>query len=264
MARKALVVDNDFFFVEFVADLLESRDYEVLKAYDGKEGISQLDEGPVDILFVDMIMPRIDGPGLIKFARKKYPRGTFPIIACSGTLIEQMETLNKLGADFYIAKAPLEQMAKEISTLMDKIETLADYEFEPAHQIKLEGSYARQITVELIETVNFYKAITESLGIGIIVLDKDGRIISINQAALKILQLSLEQLLNSPIASVFPEKSRAKLVHHLKSLVRDKKMDRTTFVVKMNAKMLRLNLSLLKIEDGISGWVIALEDITHG
>ena len=41
MARKALVVDNDFFFVEFLAELLENKGYEVVKAYDGKEGITK-------------------------------------------------------------------------------------------------------------------------------------------------------------------------------------------------------------------------------
>ena len=44
MAKKALVVDNDFFFVEFLTELLENKGYEVTKAYDGKEGVSRLEE----------------------------------------------------------------------------------------------------------------------------------------------------------------------------------------------------------------------------
>ena len=72
MSKRALVVDNDFFFVEFLAELLEKRGYEVTKAYDGKEGMSNFEKGPFDILFTDLIMPKIDGVQLIKIARQKF------------------------------------------------------------------------------------------------------------------------------------------------------------------------------------------------
>ena len=42
MPRKALVVDSDFFFVEFLSGVLERRGYQVRNAYDGKEGIAGL------------------------------------------------------------------------------------------------------------------------------------------------------------------------------------------------------------------------------
>jgi CheY-like chemotaxis protein len=41
MSKSALVVDNDFFFVEFLTEFLEKRGYEVIKAYDGKEAITK-------------------------------------------------------------------------------------------------------------------------------------------------------------------------------------------------------------------------------
>ena len=49
MQKKALVVDNDFFFVEFLSELLAKRGYQVLKAYNGKEGIAKLENDSVDI-----------------------------------------------------------------------------------------------------------------------------------------------------------------------------------------------------------------------
>ncbi|MCX5882929.1 MAG: response regulator [Deltaproteobacteria bacterium] len=67
MSKKALVVDNDFFFVEFLTEILQKRGYEVFKAYDGKEGITRLNEKPVvDVLFVDLVMPKIDGRQMIQ------------------------------------------------------------------------------------------------------------------------------------------------------------------------------------------------------
>jgi len=99
--KKALVVDNDFFFMEFLAEVLEARDYEVIRAYDGKEGISKLDQEDVDLILVDMIMPKIDGGQLIRFIRSKYPDTGLPIIALS--IIEQMDGLSGIDADYFIA-----------------------------------------------------------------------------------------------------------------------------------------------------------------
>ncbi|MFH1351494.1 MAG: response regulator [Pseudomonadota bacterium] len=122
MTKKALVVDNDFFFVEFLTELLENRGYEVIKAYDGKDGILELHRGTVDLLFVDLIMPKIDGNKLIKFARWKFPDAPFPIIAVSGVIVEQLDEIDKIGADYYIAKGPIEKMADHVNKLMDGIE----------------------------------------------------------------------------------------------------------------------------------------------
>jgi CheY-like chemotaxis protein len=87
MMKRALVVDNDFFFMEFLTELLEAREYEVIKAYDGKEGISKLEQEEFDLIFVDMIMPKIDGKQLIRFTRSRFPNAHFPIVAL--TIIEQ-------------------------------------------------------------------------------------------------------------------------------------------------------------------------------
>ena len=71
MPRSALIVDSDFFFLKFLGELLENRGYEVIQANDGKQGITKLEEGEVDLIFVNIIMPRMDGKQLIDFIRKK-------------------------------------------------------------------------------------------------------------------------------------------------------------------------------------------------
>ena len=123
MGKKALVVDNDLFFVEFLAELLEDRGYDVIKAYDGQEGISRLDQGPVSFIFVDVVMPKMGGKEFIETARKKYPDARFPIIAVSGTITDKMETVNELGADYYIAKGPMEKMAEQIKAFLENLES---------------------------------------------------------------------------------------------------------------------------------------------
>ena len=122
MPKIGMVIDNDFFFVEFLAETLEKRGYQIIRGYDGKEAIAKLNEGPVNLLFLDVIMPKIDGPTVIRFIREKYPDHPFPIVAVSSTFLERGEDFSEIGADFYFAKGPLEQMSEQLHRLLENLE----------------------------------------------------------------------------------------------------------------------------------------------
>jgi len=256
MMKKALVVDNDFFFTEFLTELLEARGYEVIKAYDGKEGISKLEQEEFDLIFVDMIMPKIDGKQLIRYTRSRFPNAHFPIVALS--IIEQMDALSEISADYFIAKGPAEKMAKSIEMLMDRIEKNPipapsdETVFQPDNMIP------RHITSELIQSVNFQEAITESIGIGIIVVDRDTRIIITNSLALDIINRSYEEVLNREIISVFPSEERAKVIGSLKRVLLKTERRKTSLFVIINSQKIRLTVSLLRLSGDIVGWVVAL------
>lgn len=261
MSKKALVIDNDFFFVEFLTEILEKRGYGVISAYDGKEGISKLDnEGPFNLLFVDLMMPRIDGRQVIKFTRNKFPNAPFPIIAVSGSIIEQLDEIREIGADYYIPKGPMEQMEAHTGEFLDKIEKQP---FPPENEeaiLEPGKIYPRQATIELIDAISFQRAVIESIGLGIIVVDKDTKIISTNSLALDMINKSVEAVLNRSITAVFPSEEQAKLVDGLKRVIRDQKLRKSTLSVTIDSREIRTNISLLKIDDRIDGWIIAIED----
>ena len=256
MSKKALIIDNDFFFIEFLTELLEVRGYQVIKAYDGKEGIVRLEEGKIDLLFVDMIMPRIDGKQVIRFTRSRFPEPLFPIIALS--IIEEMDGTDEIDADYFLAKGPVEKMAKHIETLIDKVER----EPIPAHSDQRvflpENLIPRQITGELIETLNFQKAITESVGVGVLVVDRDARIITANALALDTLKRPFEDVLNRQVVSIFPEQEKAKIIDSLKKVLLQSGLRKTSFFITVNAQEIRTVVSLLRVNGETVGWVIAL------
>ena len=62
MSKKyVLIVDDDPDLVETVAMMLESKGYEVGKAYDGVEGEESIKERRPDLVVLDVMMPRKDG-----------------------------------------------------------------------------------------------------------------------------------------------------------------------------------------------------------
>lgn len=256
MSKKALVVDNDFFFMQFLTEMLEARQYRVIRAYDGKEGISKLEQENVDLVFVDMIMPKIDGKQFIRFARSRFPDAPFPIVAMA--IIEQMDALSEVGADYIIVKGPTEKMAESIGILMGSIEQRPipaptdERVFQPDNMIP------RHITSELIQSINFHQAITESIGAGIIIVDHDGRVITANTLALDIINRSYEEVLNRQIATVFPREEREKVMGSLKRVLLKRELRKTTLSVTINSQKVRLIASILRVNDEIVGWVVAL------
>jgi CheY-like chemotaxis protein len=55
----------------------------VLSASDGEEALAVVDrEGPVDALLTDVVMPRMNGPELVRALHQRYPR--LPVLYMSG------------------------------------------------------------------------------------------------------------------------------------------------------------------------------------
>ncbi|MGD8881213.1 MAG: response regulator [Desulfobacterales bacterium] len=261
MSKQALVVDSDYFFVEFVSELLEKRGYEVTKAYDGKDGISKLCDNPHDILFIDLVMPKVDGRQFIHFVREKYGPNHFPIVALSGVMIEQLGSLDEIGADYYMAKGPIDKLTVQLNEFMAEIETHP--EFLPSEMKIREtgGVYPRRDAVELLNSLKFHQAIIESLGVGIIVVDTDTRILNANPLALEILAKLSTQVLNNPVVDIFPASVRVKLAEALKQVIEVPAKTKISFHADFNDRAIITSVSAILLSEIKVGWVLVLEDV---
>jgi len=259
MTRNALVVDSDFFFVEFVAGLLEKRGYQVGKAYDGKQGIASLEEGPFDIMFADLVMPKVSGRQLFPSARRKFNGHCCPLVALAGTVIEQMESLDAIGADYFIAKGPIEKLGVHLNEFMAGIEVQSGPPPAEKKILQTGGVFPRRDAMELLGSLEFYQAVVDCLGVGVFILDKDTRIINANAAALSIVDQSLVDLLNRPILDAFPPNRSGELISALKVTAHRCHSGHSAFFVGLKGRMLRAVVSPLCLDGLPSGWVVALE-----
>ncbi|MFO7985958.1 MAG: response regulator [Desulfatiglandaceae bacterium] len=122
MTKTALVADNDVLFVEFLGELLEKRGYRVFKAFDGREAVNQMEQIAMDLFFVDIYMPKLDGREVIRQVRERFSPDEMKIIAVSGAAREAVEGLDELDFDAFLQKSPLEKMAKTVDLLMKSID----------------------------------------------------------------------------------------------------------------------------------------------
>ena len=120
--KTALVADNDILFVEFLGELLEKLGYRVFKAFDGQEAITQVEKTPVNLFFVDIYMPKLDGRDVIRQVREKFSPDEMKIIAISGAARQTVTGLDELDFDAFLQKSALENMSKELDLLMDSLE----------------------------------------------------------------------------------------------------------------------------------------------
>jgi len=80
MRKYVLIVDDDPDMVETVGMMLESKGYEVGKAYDGVEGEESIRKRRPDVLVLDVMMPRKNGYVLCAELKKNKATRDIPVI----------------------------------------------------------------------------------------------------------------------------------------------------------------------------------------
>lgn len=112
-----LVCDDDKDIVEAIEIYLTQEGHHILKAYDGEQAIRVLKNNPVDLLIIDVMMPKLDG---IRATLKIREKNALPIIILSAKSEDADKILGlNVGADDYVTKPfnPLELMARVKSQL---------------------------------------------------------------------------------------------------------------------------------------------------
>jgi len=122
--KKILIIEDNDEVRENTAEILELSDYEVVTASNGKEGVSiALKEKP-DLIVCDIMMPQLDGYGVLHLLSKHKETSTIPFIFL--TAKSEKHDFRKgmeLGADDYITK-PFEgtELLNAIETRLKKTE----------------------------------------------------------------------------------------------------------------------------------------------
>lgn len=106
MAKKILIVEDDKFLRELIAQKLIKEGYEASQAIDGEEGIKKIKEEKPDLVLLDLILPGIDGFEVLSRMKEQSTLTAIPVIILSNLgQKEDVEKGLKLGAVDYLIKA---------------------------------------------------------------------------------------------------------------------------------------------------------------
>jgi len=106
MAKTILIIEDDKFLRELIAQKLIKEGYDTSEAVDGEEGIKKIKEEKPDLVLLDLILPGIDGFEVLARMREESTLSSIPVIILSNLgQKEDVEKGLKMGAVDYLIKA---------------------------------------------------------------------------------------------------------------------------------------------------------------
>ncbi len=207
MKKKILIVDDSPAMLQILSSFLQQQGYEVDTAEDGLLGLDTLESFRPDIMFVDLIMPRINGDKLCRIIRKMPEFNQVSLVIISATAAEDNIDFVSLGADACIAKGPLREMLESVSQVLehlqnDETESLAGKIFGS------ENIFERDITKELLASKKHLEVTLDNMDDGLVELTESGKITYANHAATQLLGLPEEKILSSFFPDMFTASQR--------------------------------------------------------
>lgn len=175
-----LVCDDDKDIVEAIDIYLTQEGYHVQKAYDGEEAIQVLKNNQVDLLVIDIMMPKLDG---IRATLKIRESNPLPIIILSAKSedADKIFGLN-IGADDYVTKPfnPLELVAR-VKSQLRRYTQLGSVSHKQGNVYGTGGLMIDDDRKEVTVDGETVKLTPIEYGILLFLVKNQGRVFSINQ-----------------------------------------------------------------------------------
>ena len=106
MEQTILVIEDESALQKTLTDVLTQEGYKVLKALNGEVGLRTAEEKSPNLIFLDLMLPKMNGFDVLEKLKEKEETKDIPIIVL--TNLEDMEDIQKaidLGATTYLVKS---------------------------------------------------------------------------------------------------------------------------------------------------------------
>jgi len=207
--KKILVVDDDRVLLNFIAKTLRKEGHEVVTAGESFEALNILTKFIPDIMFIDFIMPNIDGDKLCQITRKMRGMENCYIVFITAAAAELDFDYTRVGADACIAKGSFESVTRYILAAIKESE-IPQKNRRNKTIMGLESINARQVTKELLLRHRHLQTILESMAQGILEV-QSGKVVYVNSAALNLFGKPYEEIITSYPPDLFKDDVRSKI-----------------------------------------------------
>jgi len=259
MKKKILVVDDDRVMLKFISKLLTREGNQVATAEDGFAALNLLSTFTPDIMFFDLIMPKIDGSKLIQIVRSMPQLKDCYLVIISAAVAEIDFDFEQTGADSYIAKGPFSSMSKHIKEVIETCDTPREkHEEKPIRG--LDNVYARQLTKELLSRSRHLETILESMAEGILEIFSN-KIVYANGVAVSLLGLPPEKILAAYPPALFKDNVGRQLDDILKSESEEPAEIGEKTPVALNGR--QITIKILPVKGETSTVIIMITDVTE-
>jgi len=257
--RSIVFVDNDRFFLEALTDFLGEQGFSVHTAQDGLDALSVIREVMPDYILLDIVIPKIDGGRVCAAVRQDDRLRHIPIIAFSGLSPQDYHLFPGLQADAYVAKGPLTTALENILQVIRRFEE-EGRESAEGQVLGYENFRPRQIVNELLLERRHLAAILRAFGLGVLELNRDGRIVMVNSRACAVLGEKEGLLVGELFSSLFPHSYQPGVQEILIDLVRSSEPAHFQTTLHLGGVEIPIRMAAIMEENECTGLLVTLEE----
>ncbi|MFC1816652.1 response regulator [Thermodesulfobacteriota bacterium] len=258
--KKILVVDNDRIMLRLMSRLLEEKGYQVVTVENGINALDVLKTYTPDAIFIDLVMPNIDGKLLCRIIRGMEKFNDVYLIILSAISAEEWVDIAKLGANVCIAKGPFDEMSRHIAVALDQPETTSERCLS-GEILGVNSVYPRGITQELLSVKRHFEVILDKMSEGIIEINSEGRIVFANSVILSMIDIPEENLLGSYFVDLFSGDEHLRVSDLMEKM--DKRTKRITQDSPLRLNKNHITLDILSLDEDEPKSLIILRDVSE-
>ncbi|WP_418375879.1 response regulator transcription factor, partial [Agathobacter sp.] len=175
-----LVCDDDKEIVEAIEIYLMQEGYNVEKAYDGQEALKIVKDKKIDLMIIDVMMPKLDGIRATLQIRKE---SKIPIIILSAKTEDADKILGlNVGADDYVTKPfNLLELVARVKSQLRRYTTLSSYGDEEGNVYEAGGLLINDDLKKVIVDGEEVKLTPIEYNILLLLVKNAGKVFSIEQ-----------------------------------------------------------------------------------
>jgi PAS domain S-box-containing protein len=196
-----VLADDNRDMLEYLHRLL-AREFAVTVASDGEQALKEALSNPPDLVLTDVMMPRMDGFGLIRALRANPKTASIPIVMLSAKVGEEAEVEGlEAGADDYLIKP------------FSAVELLARVNAQvKMHRLRMDMTQKEQeMRLKAEDAEQRYKSILESISEACIFVDRDWRISYANTQAARVFSQDIGAELGRNLWEAVPDLANSPL-----------------------------------------------------
>ncbi len=160
---RILIVDDEQSLLEQLRGTFERQRYLVEIAFDGDEALEKLFDAPVDLIILDIMLPKRDGLSVLQAIRKTGDNTPVLMLTAKGDIGDKIKGLD-LGADDYLAKPfSLDELLARVRALLRRfggqsgtVLQVADLRLDTISREVSRGSMPLDLTVREFSILEFF------------------------------------------------------------------------------------------------------------
>ena len=121
MGIRILVADDDPDIRMSLSERLRWLGHDVVTAADGQEALAAVEAHALDLAFLDVSMPRLNGIEALKLIRKRWPNLPVVVVTAYGTIRLAVEAMKEGAVDFMTKPFEQGQIDQTLTTITDRM-----------------------------------------------------------------------------------------------------------------------------------------------